>query len=149
MELAKRLTGVRQSTGDGFVTPILLGLAIGRVGCFLAGLSDGTYGLPTDLPWGVDFGDGIGRHPTQLYEILFAILLWASLRHASPVLAAVPGLGFRLMLSAYLLWRLGIDFLKPLPFAYPGGLSGIQVICLLALALYLPKTLHQLRALRS
>ena len=37
-EIAKRLVGWRTSTGDLFVGPILLGLVVGRVGCFLAGL---------------------------------------------------------------------------------------------------------------
>jgi prolipoprotein diacylglyceryltransferase len=75
VEIAKRLTGLRQSTGDRFVFPILLGLSIGRIGCFLEGLPDHTYGIATSLPWGVDFGDGIRRHPTQLYEIVFCLTL--------------------------------------------------------------------------
>lgn len=148
VEFAKTLARVRQSTGDFFVFPILLGLIIGRVGCFLAGLYDDTYGLPTLLPWGVDFGDGIARHPTQLYEILFAALLWTALRLLQNRCAAEPGLLFKLMLSAYLFWRLGIDSLKPVPYPdYPLGLSGIQWICLLALAVYAPLTLHQWRRL--
>lgn len=138
VELAKKAVGLRQSTGDAFVAPVLLGLMIGRIGCFLAGLADGTYGLPTTLPWGVDFGDGIPRHPTQLYEIAFAGLLWVVLQRADRRLAAVPGLAFKLLLSAYLCWRLLVDSLKPVPFDYGLGLSGIQVVCLLALVLYLP-----------
>ncbi|WP_367027371.1 prolipoprotein diacylglyceryl transferase family protein [Methylococcus sp. ANG] len=147
VEIVKTLAGMRQSTGDLFVFPILLGLMIGRLGCFLAGLYDDTYGLPTPLPWGVDFGDGIARHPTQLYEILFAALLWAALRGQQSRCAAEPGLLFKLMLSAYLLWRLGIDGLKPVHYAYPLGLSGIQWVCLLALAVYAPLTLRQWRRL--
>ena len=147
VELAKKLQGVTASTGDLFVGPILLGLMVGRVGCFLVGLADDTYGVPTGLPWGVDFGDGVARHPTQLYEILFAAALWLALNRSAPRLAAVPGLKFRLMLSAYLLWRLLIDGLKPVPVVFPGDLSGIQWVCLLALALYLPGTLHRLKNL--
>ena len=69
VELMKRYIGVRQSTGDLYAIPLALGIAIGRIGCFLTGLSDNTYGTPTTLPWAVNFGDGIPRHPTQLYEI--------------------------------------------------------------------------------
>lgn len=145
VEIAKVRMGVTTSTGDDFVYPILLGLTIGRVGCFLAGLSDGTYGLPCTLPWAVDFGDGQPRHPTQLYEILFAALLAALLYHLTPRLENRPGLRFRLMLSAYLLWRLGVDALKPVPYAYPFGLSGIQLVCLLALGFYLPPTWRRWR----
>ena len=145
VEIAKKLCAYRQSTGDLFVFPILLGLMIGRVGCFLAGLNDGTYGVPTRLPWGVDFGDGLLRHPTQIYEIIFAGLLWWLLKRGQPKLAAAPGALFKLMLMAYLLWRFGIDFLKPVPYVYPLGLSGIQWVCALALLVYLPFCLPLLR----
>jgi phosphatidylglycerol---prolipoprotein diacylglyceryl transferase len=58
VEIAKKFHGVRQSTGDLFVFPLIAGIAVGRVGCFLEGLPDHTYGIATNLPWGVDFGDG-------------------------------------------------------------------------------------------
>jgi len=57
-------------------------------------------------------------------------------------LADRPGLRFRLMLVAYLLWRLLIDGLKPVPYVYPLGLSGIQWTCLAALIVYLPATVR-------
>ncbi len=75
VELFKRHIGLRGSTGDLYAIPLALGIAIGRIGCFLTGLSDNTYGTPTTLPWAVNFGDGIPRHPTQLYEIAFLLLL--------------------------------------------------------------------------
>lgn len=146
-EVAKKLAGIRSSTGDTYMMPILLGLAIGRIGCFLAGLHDGTYGIPSALPCAIDFGDGIPRHPTQLYEIAFAGVLALLLHRSAPFLAQEAGLRFKLMLSAYLTWRLGIDAFKPVPFPWPGGLSGIQWICALALAVYLPPTFLQWRRL--
>lgn len=138
VELGKAWSGQRQSTGDLFVFPILLGLIVGRIGCFLAGLNDGTFGVATALPWGIDFGDGVPRHPTQLYEIGFAATLWRVLHRLRANFAVVPGLLFKLILSSYLLWRLAIDGIKPVIFAYPLGLSGIQWVCLAALAAYLP-----------
>jgi phosphatidylglycerol---prolipoprotein diacylglyceryl transferase len=75
VELTKRYIGLRQSTGDLYAIPLALGIAIGRIGCFLTGLSDNTYGTATNLPWAVNFGDGIPRHPTQLYEIAFLLAL--------------------------------------------------------------------------
>jgi phosphatidylglycerol---prolipoprotein diacylglyceryl transferase len=149
VELGKLYAGVAESTGDRFVTPILVGLIIGRIGCFIAGLADDTYGNPTALPWGVDFGDGVRRHPTQLYDIAFALIALGLLRRFRPRLARESGLQFKLMLAGYLLWRLVIDALKPVPYAYPGNLSGIQFICLVALLIYLPMTLRQLARLRS
>jgi len=71
----KRYIGLRTSTGDLYAIPLALGIAIGRIGCFLTGLSDNTYGTATNLPWAINFGDGIPRHPTQLYEIAFLLAL--------------------------------------------------------------------------
>lgn len=75
MELTKRWVGWKHSTGDDFVYPLILGMGLGRIGCFLTGLDDHTYGTATSWVTGVDFGDGVLRHPTQLYEIVFLIVL--------------------------------------------------------------------------
>ncbi len=69
VETAKRALNWTASTGDGFVLPLVVAIVIGRIGCQLSGLSDLTYGNPTSLPWGWDYGDGMARHPTSLYEI--------------------------------------------------------------------------------
>jgi phosphatidylglycerol---prolipoprotein diacylglyceryl transferase len=134
VEATKKLViGVRESTGDLFAVPLALGIAIGRIGCFLAGLQDHTYGLPTSLPWGVDFGDGIARHPTQLYEAAFLAWLAWYLARASQR-PHVNGDLFKLFMVSYLGLRLAIDFIKPgLAFA---GLTSIQWVCLLTLLHY-------------
>jgi len=60
-----------------------VGYAIGRIGCFLSG--DGDYGIPTSLPWGMSFPNGVVPttervHPTPIYEffawVLIAFILW-------------------------------------------------------------------------
>src|SRR6202453_57622 len=60
-----------------------LGYGIGRIGCFLSG--DGDYGIPTSLPWGIAFPNGLVPttarvHPTPIYELLVACaiawILW-------------------------------------------------------------------------
>jgi phosphatidylglycerol:prolipoprotein diacylglycerol transferase len=65
---------------DAFAPAIMMGAALGRVGCFLSGCC---YGVPTGAPWGVAFPatDGVAVHPTQLYDASFAaifglFLLW-------------------------------------------------------------------------
>ena len=131
VEIVKLATGVRERTGDLFALPLCVGIAIGRLGCFFAGLADDTYGTATSLPWGVDFGDGVRRHPTQLYEFVFLMLLafvlwwWQRKPHAS-------GQVFRGFLAAYLGWRLVIDFLKPQPMV--AGMNWIQWACVAGLA---------------
>jgi phosphatidylglycerol:prolipoprotein diacylglycerol transferase len=52
-----------------------LGYGIGRIGCFLSG--DGDYGIPTSLPWGMSFPNGLVPttervHPTPIYELIVA-----------------------------------------------------------------------------
>jgi len=144
VEIAKKLTGIHRSTGDQFILPLVAGTVIGRIGCFLAGLHDGTYGTPTGLPWGVDFGDGIDRHPTQVYDMLFALGMGALLWHWRGPLARCQGLAFKLYLASYLTWRLVVDAIKPVPYAYAFGWSGIQLVCALALVCYLPFVLRQI-----
>jgi phosphatidylglycerol:prolipoprotein diacylglycerol transferase len=129
VEIAKKFLNIRQSTGDSFVFPLILGMAIGRVGCFLTGLSDHTCGLPTQLPWGVDFGDGIPRHPAQLYDILFLMTLATALLAWHRWEVRPNGQLFLVFLSAYLLYRFAIEFLKP-RWTPVAGLSMIQVASL-------------------
>jgi prolipoprotein diacylglyceryltransferase len=147
VEVAKRATGWRASTGDAFVAPLVAGMVIGRLGCQLAGLEDLTYGGVTSLPWGWDYGDGLRRHPVALYEV-FGLLLLAGALHASRVrLARVAGDRFRAFMVGYLLLRLALDLLKPphtppaagqlVPALY-GSLTAIQWACVAGLAYYLP-----------
>jgi phosphatidylglycerol:prolipoprotein diacylglycerol transferase len=133
--LIKRLRGIRARTGDLFAVPLCLGIAIGRIGCFLAGPADGTYGAATSLPWGVNFGDGVFRHPTQLYEILFLSALGFAL-HRYNEKPHPEGAAFRIFLATYLAWRLLIDFLKPQPLIF--GLNLIQWACVAGIVALLP-----------
>jgi phosphatidylglycerol---prolipoprotein diacylglyceryl transferase len=141
VEITKRVRKIHSRTGDLFAVPLCIGIAIGRIGCFLAGLADDTYGTPTSGPWAVDFGDGVPRHPTQLYEILFLIALAFILhrynRHPHP-----EGSTFRLFLFAYLTWRLLIDFIKPQPLLH--GLNLIQWACIAGLLALLPDLMRLL-----
>ncbi len=134
VELTKKMIGVKQSTGDAFVYPLIVGTAVGRIGCFLTGLSDRTYGIATTLPWGVDFGDGIYRHPTQIYEIIFLLLLMIALQIRSRY-PRQEGDVFKFYMVGYLGFRFWIDFLKP-DFHPILGISAIQIACLLGLIYY-------------
>lgn len=133
VELTKKIIGERRRTGDLFAVPLCFGIAVGRVGCFLTGLADQTCGSSTRLPWGIDFGDGILRHPTQLYEIVFLAVfgsyLWRVLRRPH-----LNGSVFRRFMVGYLAFRLLVDFIKPDPRYF--GLSAIQFACAAALLFY-------------
>ena len=134
VEYAKRRLGLIQRTGDLFALPLCLGIAIGRIGCFLTGLEDHTFGTATTLRWGVNFGDGIGRHPTQLYESAFAIVLGIFLWRLSNR-PHTEGDIFRSFMVAYFAFRLACDFLKPDVRVF-AGLSSIQWACVAMLFYY-------------
>jgi prolipoprotein diacylglyceryltransferase len=68
IEIFKKVIKIEGSTGAYFVPSLTLGIAIGRIGCFMAGLEDYTYGIRSTFILGYDFGDGTLRHPVQLYE---------------------------------------------------------------------------------
>jgi phosphatidylglycerol:prolipoprotein diacylglycerol transferase len=73
-----------------------------------------TYGTPTSLSWGVDFGDGVPRHPVQLYEsaamaAFLAAFLWSVWRRNPLMLYA----GFYVFIGVYAGQRFLWEFLKP------------------------------------
>jgi phosphatidylglycerol---prolipoprotein diacylglyceryl transferase len=150
VEITKKWIGIQQSTGDALTTPLIIGMAIGRLGCFFTGLSDRTYGTATRLPWGVDFGDGILRHPTQLYEIAFLCFLLGFLHWRSHY-SMGDGDRFKFFMVIYLLFRLFIDFLKP-DFHPLFSMSAIQFACIAALIYYrhsFPKLLPHVNSTRA
>ena len=133
-EAYKAVRGIRGSTGVVFVVPLALAVGIGRIGCFLAGLDDYTYGTPTQLLWGVDFGDGIARHPVQLYEsvtmLAFAAVFLRLLRTQPD---AMIRWGFYLFALAYGGQRFLWEFLKP----YPAVIGPLNLFHLASLFLVL------------
>lgn len=143
VELTKRSAHIHRKTGDLFALPLCIGIGVGRIGCFLAGLADDTFGNPTRLPWGVNLGDGISRHPVQIYEILFLAVL--------AIIVTGPanwpeGYRFRLFMAGYLSWRLTIDFLKPQPLL--AGLNLIQWACAVGLTILAVLFISDIRVLR-
>ncbi len=132
IEALKRRRGIIGSTGLRFAAPMAAAIAVGRIGCFLAGLQDMTHGTPTGLPWGHDFGDGIARHPVQLYEsaamatFLVAFIFLLRRRHPLAVKA-----GFHLFVGVYAGQRFVWEFLKP----YGTVLGPFNLFHLLSIAL--------------
>ena len=130
VELHKWHVGIRRSTGLIFVTGFSLSVAIGRIGCLLSGLDDNTYGIPTGADWGWDFGDGIPRHPVQLYESLAmaAFLAFAVLALARRQPFFMRN-GFYLMVGFYASQRFLWEFLKPYA-TVVGPLNIFHILCL-------------------
>jgi phosphatidylglycerol:prolipoprotein diacylglycerol transferase len=66
---------------DIIAPSIALGHGIGRIGCLMTGCC---YGCPTNMPWAIHFPSdhwtkGVGVHPTQIYESVLNIGLFAGL----------------------------------------------------------------------
>jgi len=132
VEAYKAVRGIRGSTGIVYVAGFSASVAVGRIGCFLSGLQDNTYGTVTTLPWGHDFGDGLARHPVQLYESA-AMAVWlglslAALACRSPFFLAN---GFYLTVGFYDAQRFLLEFLK----AYATVTGPLNLFHLIALAL--------------
>jgi phosphatidylglycerol:prolipoprotein diacylglycerol transferase len=144
IEILKWRRGIVGSTGWRFAAPMAGAIAVGRIGCFLSGLDDLTHGTPTSLPWGYDFGDGIARHPVQLYESLamvaflvaFLVLLWR--RNA-----LVSRTGFYLFVGFYAGQRFVWEFLKP----YGTVIGPFNLFHLLSVALIVYAVLYARREL--
>ena len=110
---------------------LILGYAIGRIGCFLVGHD---YGIPPTLPWGMSFPRGAPPtyqevHPTQIYEAVLGLSIFfvlSRLRLKSKPLGSV--------FSFYLIFagmeRFLIEFIRTNE-KYMLGLSGAQVISLI------------------
>ena len=135
VELVKKVIGERQNTGDLFTYPLMLGMIIGRIGCFSAGVYEQTYGYSSRLPWAMDLGDGILRQPVALYEIVFLMLLWAALIMVQRRYVLEQGALFKLFIISYLLFRFLLDFIKP-GWRYFFGLGSIQLTCIAGLLYY-------------
>lgn len=134
VELWKWKNGVRQSTGLAFVLPLSVGIALGRLGCLFSGLPDFTYGTPSALPWAVDLGDGIGRHPVQLYEsIAMAAFALLFIRARIAEKDWTRSHAFHALIIVYAGQRFVWEFFKP----YPALVGPLNLFHLLMLGLIL------------
>lgn len=114
-EVYKYFHEIETPTGILFLPGIIIGVFIGRIGAIITGLRDFTYGTPTILPWGIDFGDGIKRHPTMIYEmILLSIFflvfcIWLSGEKRKWWINN----GFYLFIIFYFIYRFFVGFIQP------------------------------------
>jgi phosphatidylglycerol---prolipoprotein diacylglyceryl transferase len=140
---------------DSAAPALAVAYAIGRLGCFLVG---DDYGRPTDSWVGIAFPDGyppstagyfrsigtqipaeipdtavLAVHPTQLYEIFLALIMFAVLWRLSGKL--VPGRLFAAYLAMYGVLRFGIEFVRAKTDLVILGLTTSQFASLVLLVL--------------
>lgn len=136
VEIAKKIIGEKKSSGDLFTFPLLMAIVVGRIGCFLTGVKDGTAGSVSNLPWAIDQGDGLLRHPTSLYEILYLLVLWPIFYYLNSKNSFRDGELFKYFIVVYLGFRFFIEFIKPVE-VLVFGLSAIQIACVITVLVYL------------
>lgn len=134
--LAQRRNLSLLALGDIAAPALAMGLAMGRIGCQLSG--DGDYGVPTDLPWGMSYPNGVvptteNVHPTPVYEMLGCYVIFGYLwRRRHQALPAGDLLGRYLIFSGFL--RLAIEFVRRNP-AWLLGLTTAQWFSVASIAL--------------
>jgi len=124
---------------------IILAQAIGRIGCTINGCCYGEVCevAPSWLPGSIVYTHpnsyaplGVPLVPTQPYEIIFCLIVFAILLRLRRRLKP-DGTLFLIYLTAYSAWRVGIDFLRVgTPFVL--GLHEAQFISIIVLAVTIP-----------
>jgi len=137
---------------DAASPALALAYGIGRIGCHLAG--DGDYGTPTNLPWGVNYENGIVKpslmfqgseiaknfpngivpnntplHPTPIYELFLGVIIFAILWQLRKKKFTMGTL-FMMYLIASGLSRFSVEFIRLNPLLL-FGLSEAQLISIL------------------
>ncbi len=134
---------------DATAPALLLSIALGRIGCFLVG---DDYGVYTEGPFGIAFprgippssagylrsvGDSIPQaisdstivtvHPTQLYEVVLVLILFAVLWQLAKR-RMKPGQLFAVFMATYAVERFLIEILRAKSDRFVAGLSTSQLM---------------------
>jgi prolipoprotein diacylglyceryl transferase len=112
-----------------------VGYAVGRIGCLLSG--DGDYGMPTSLPWGMSFPNGVVPttervHPTPLYEFFIWLVIAGFLWHMGTKTLRGPKAKGEIFANYLILTgiaRFSIEFIRINPRSF-FGLSNAQAASL-------------------
>ena len=125
VEAAKPLLRYDIPPNDRFAVALPFSIAIGRIGCLVAGCC---RGAPHDGPLAIAYGDGVLRHPAQLYEALFQLLAgWVLLTMWRRKI--LFGRLFAVYLAAYGVFRFATEFIRDTAKPY-GGFSAYQWMAL-------------------
>jgi len=118
---------------DTLAPSIILGQAIGRIGCFFNG---DAHGYPTDLPWGIVYAPkspaglmfpGQSLHPTQLYEMILNLAIFGILWKVRKQIKK-PGSLFILYIILYSSSRIFVEHFRADKLTYLGNISAAQSI---------------------
>ncbi len=105
---------------------LMLGYAIGRIGCFFNGCC---YGIPTNLPIGMVFPavDDLPRYPTQLFSMAAGLLIFAILEMVSSRIR-FRGQVVALLFILYGLTRSAIELFRENSTFWGGGAASLAAL---------------------
>lgn len=130
--LASKAIGKAGCACDAFAPAMTLGIAVGRIGDFLA--AEDLLGKPTTLPWGVPVpGVDYLVHPTPLYDAGFNLLWLVVLLLLRDHPKMQNGNLLKLGLAGYAAFRFFVEFVRN-NHVLAFGLTGQQYVCLAILA---------------
>jgi len=118
---------------DTLAPSLILGQAIGRIGCFFNG---DAHGYPTDMPWGMVYSPespagqmfpGQALHPTQLYEMIFNLIIFGVLWRVRKKIKT-KGILFLLYVMLYSTERIFVEYFRADKLTYLGNVSAAQSI---------------------
>ena len=156
-QIGKRISGYQGHTGNFFASAVAIGLAIGRIGCFLTE----PPGRATTVPWAIRIDPslapampqcepcqrGAAMHPSFVYEIVFLIICVYAMRRWGSLFEA-PGSLFLAFLAAYSCFRFFVEFTRENP-VNSWGLTGSQVFLLTMSPVILWRLITMLRSNRK
>ncbi len=118
---------------DTLAPSLVLGQAIGRIGCFFNG---DAHGYPTDMPWGLVYSPespagqmfpGQALHPTQLYEMVFNLIIFGILWSVRRKIKT-RGTLFLLYVMLYSTGRIFVEHFRADKLTYFNNVSAAQSI---------------------
>ena len=127
---------------DALAPSLILGQAIGRIGCFFNG---DAFGTPTKLPWGLIYSpeSPAGQmypnqplHPTQLYEMIFNLIIFTVLWKLRKSVK-VDGYLTSLYVILYSFIRIFVEYFRADKLTYLGNISTAQSIGVIGIFLSL------------
>lgn len=123
---------------DALTPSLILGQAIGRIGCFFNG---DAHGYPTRMPWGLVYAPespagqmfpGQPLHPTQLYEMILNLIIFGILWKMRTKLK-IDGQLFLAYMILYSGARILVEHFRADKLMYLGNISAAQSIGILGI----------------
>jgi len=118
---------------------MMLGLAIGRIGCFLAGCCYGKE-VGMNIPWAIDYKDAL-RHPTQLYDMFNGLFVFGFVQWYKRI-KRFDGSIFLMNIMLYSFIRTIIEFFRVGPHLGPFTYNQVFyiILCTVAMTMYVKKS---------